>query len=221
MHYNPLHAWDVSPQEAVALQKQLAAQIIHDRPLDLESVRIVAGVDVSVKHDESQAAIVVLSFPQLEVIEVSRARLPTTFPYIPGLLTFREGAVLIEAFKQLRAVPDVLIFDGMGRLHPRRIGIASHMGLWLERPTVGCGKTPFVGRFSDLDLQRGSTSPIIDRGETIGMAVRTRTNVAPVYISPGHLIDLESSVALIMACLSKYRLPEPIRAAHHAAGEFE
>lgn len=220
MKLNTLHDWTVTPSEAIALQKALAARVDYHTPLDLNTVQRVAGVDVSVKHNESQAAVVVLSFPDLTVIETARAKLPTTFPYIPGLLTFREGAVLVEALKQLQTVPDVLIFDGMGRLHPRRIGIASHMGLWLDRPTVGCGKTPFIGKYTTPAPERGSYTPIVDRGETVGAALRTRANVAPVYISPGHHIDLESALALVMACVTRYRLPEPIRAAHNAAGKF-
>jgi len=220
MKLNTLHEWTLTPSEAVALQKTLAAQVTYHTPLELDSVRTVAGVDVSVQHDKSQAAVVVLSFPELTVIETARAKLPTTFPYIPGLLSFREGAVLVEAFKQLQTVPDALLFDGMGRLHPRRIGIASHMGLWLDRPTVGCGKTPFIGQYSAPDPARGSYTPIVDRGETLGVTLRTRANVAPVYISPGHRIDLESAITLTMACVTRYRLPEPIRAAHNAAGKF-
>lgn len=220
MKLRMLHEWAVTPGEAVALQKTLTTQVDYHTPLDITRVRRVAGVDVSVKNNESQAAIVVLSFPELTVIETALAKLPTTFPYIPGLLTFREGAVLVEALKQLQTVPDVFIFDGMGRLHPRRIGIASHMGLWLDRPTVGCGKTPFIGKYTTPPLERGHYSPIIDRGETVGVALRTRSKVAPVYISPGHHIDLESSIAITMACVTRYRLPEPIRAAHNAAGKF-
>ncbi len=214
------HKWDLSPKEAIELQKQLADEIIDDSPLDLANIRYVAGVDVSVKNNVSQSAVVVLSFPELEVIEISRAKLPTTFPYVPGLLSFREGAVLIEAFRQLKQEPDVLIFDGMGRIHPRKIGIASHMGLWLQKPTIGCGKNHLVGNYETPDLEKGSYSTLTYKGETLGVVLRTRTNVKPVYISVGHLADLETSIQLVLACTPKYRLPRPIREAHNAAGEY-
>ncbi|NJL58132.1 endonuclease V, partial [bacterium] len=144
MHIHHLHRWDITPQEAIALQKDMAGRVIHDTPLDLAALRFVAGVDVSVKGDISQAAVVVLSYPALRVVESVTATRPTPFPYIPGLLSFREGPVLVEAFEKLQTVPDVFLFDGMGRIHPRRIGIASHMGLWLDKPAVGCGKTHLI-----------------------------------------------------------------------------
>jgi len=149
-----------------------------------------------------------------------RAQRPTPFPYVPGLLSFREGPVLEEAFARLKAEPDVFLFDGMGIAHPRRCGIASHLGLWLDRPTVGCGKTLLTGRFSDLGQEKGSRAPLIHRGETIGVALRTRTGTNPMFISPGHLADIPTSAELVMRCSPKFRLPEPIRLAHNAAGEF-
>jgi deoxyribonuclease V len=220
MQITHLHDWNLSPAQAVALQKQMAAEVIYDRPLDIGAVRLVAGVDVSVKNDVSQAAVVVLTFPDLQVVETSLAQRPTPFPYIPGLLSFREGPVLEEAFQTLQHEPDALIFDGMGRAHPRRIGIASHMGLWLQKPTIGCGKTLFVGAYIEPPQTRGAHVDLVHRGEVIGAILRTRENTKPVFISPGHLIDLASSVDLVMHCTGKYRLPEPIRAAHNAAGNF-
>jgi deoxyribonuclease V len=215
-----LHSWDVTPREAVAIQKELRARIVADAPLDLAAVRTVAGVDVSVKDGHSHAAIVVASFPDFAVIETATARAPTPFPYVPGLLSFREGPVLEAALGRLTHEPDVFVFDGMGIAHPRRIGIASHMGLWLDRPTVGCGKTLLVGRHEPLPEARGASRPLIDRGEVIGAAVRTRTGKNPVFISPGHRADVDSAVALILACAPRFRLPEPIRLAHKAAGLF-
>jgi deoxyribonuclease V len=226
MKISHLHDWNVSANEAIALQKTLAAQLIYDRPLDLDAIKLVAGVDVSVKPDaagvpQSQAAIAVLSFPDLQPVETALAHMPTPFPYIPGLLSFREGPVLEAAFAQLKSEPDAFIFDGMGRAHPRRIGIAAHMGLWLNKPTIGCGKTLLIGHHKEPGIERGSYTDLIDRNEVIGVALRTRDKVKPVYISPGHLCDLPSAIALTMRCVTRYRLPEPIRAAHHAAGEFE
>ncbi len=222
---NPLHEWTLSAAEAIALQKQLAAQLIHDRPLDLNAIRLVAGVDVSVKPnpmgvDMSQAAIAVLEYPSLTLVEAALAVMPTPFPYIPGLLSFREAPVILQAVEKLTTAPDVFIFDGMGRAHPRRIGIASHVGLWLQKPTIGCGKTLLTGRYTDPPAERGAWSPLVDRQEMIGAVLRTRATAKPVYISVGHLADLPTSLELVMRCTGKYRLPEPIRAAHHAAGDF-
>ncbi|MBL8133314.1 MAG: deoxyribonuclease V [Anaerolineae bacterium] len=225
MKLHKLHGWSVTPRDAIALQSELACQVIADLPLMLDRVRLVAGVDVSVKSDPatgqdmSRAAVVILSYPELEIVEVARAAMPTPFPYIPGLLSFREGPVLLQAFEAIQHTPDVLLFDGMGRAHPRRIGIASHMGLWLDLPTVGCGKTHLLGQFAPVAPEAGSYSLLFDDDEIIGAVLRTRAHVKPVYISAGHRIDLESALALTMRCTTRYRLPEPIRAAHHAAGE--
>lgn len=226
MYIQHLHDWNITAAEAIALQKQMAAQIDYHRPIDLDAIRLVAGVDVSVHTDAvtgaatSQAAVVVLSYPDMQVIETALAQMPTPFPYIPGLLSFREGPVLEIAFGKLQAEPDAFIFDGMGRAHPRRIGIASHMGLWLQKPTIGCGKTLLTGHFHEPPNERGAFSDLVDRGEVIGAVLRTRVNVKPVFISVGHLADLATSVELVMRCTSKYRLPDPIRAAHNAAGAF-
>ena len=220
MQIHTLHPWNLTPREAVRCQQELAAQIIHDRPLNPDSVRLVAGVDVSVKGGISRAAVVVLTFPALDVVERSVAQQPTPFPYIPGLLSFREGPALETALRQLAHEPDVFIFDGMGRIHPRRMGIASHMGLWLQKPTIGCGKSHFIGDYDPPGPRKGDSSPLTDRGELLGVVLRTRDNVKPVYISPGHLIDLPSALALTLRCTTRYRLPEPVRAAHRAAGDF-
>ena len=214
------HDWDLTPSQAVALQRDLAAEIVADKALDLDAVRLVAGVDVSVKNERSRAAVVVVTFPGFLLVEKATAERPTPFPYIPGLLSFREGPVLEEAFGRLRTEPDVFLFDGMGTAHPRRIGIASHMGLWLERPTIGVGKTRLVGSNAPLPEEKGAHVPLIDRGETIGAVVRTRTGKHPLFISPGHLADIPSAVELVLACSPKFRLPEPIRLAHKTAGDF-
>lgn len=220
MQIQHLHDWNHTPKDAIALQKQLAGNIIDDQPIDIEAVRFVAGVDVSVKNNISQAAVVVLTYPELELVETVTAQQPTSYPYIPGLLTYREGPVLEEAFNQLQQEPDVFIFDGMGKIHPRRMGIASHMGLWLDKPTIGCGKTHFIGDYYDPGRQRGDYSNLTDKGELLGVVLRTRTNVKPVYISVGHKAELNSAVELILNCTPKFRLPTPIRLAHNAAGDF-
>ncbi|MBZ0284671.1 MAG: deoxyribonuclease V [Anaerolineae bacterium] len=218
MNIQHRHGWNLKPEEAIALQKQLAGEVISTQPIDLSKVRLVAGVDVSVKNEVSQAAVVVITYPDLQPVETVLASQPTPFPYIPGLLSFREGPVLEKAFEKLEHEPDVFIFDGMGIAHPRRIGIASHMGLWLNKPTIGCGKTHLIGDYQEPDSERGAYSHLVNKGHVIGVALRTRTGVKPVYISPGHLADLTTSIELTLLCTPKYRLPEPIRLAHNAAG---
>ena len=214
------HSWAVSPAEAIALQKELRGRVLSDRPIDVGRVRLVAGVDVSVRENRSQAAVVVTTFPDFAPVETVLAEAPTPFPYIPGLLSFREGPVLEEAFEKLKTVPDVFLFDGMGLAHPRRCGIACHLGLWLERPTIGCGKTLLTGRYRDLAPEKGSAAPLVDGTETIGVALRTRAGTNPVFVSPGHLADIPSAAEMVLLCAPKFRLPEPIRLAHRAAGRF-
>jgi deoxyribonuclease V len=221
MHIRRLHRWDLTPKEAIALQQELRAEVIADRPIDLAAVRLVAGVDVSVKNDVSQAAIVVAAFPGFRPVEIVRAMRPTPFPYVPGLLSFREGPVLEEAFEKLTAEPDVFLVGGQGIAHPRRFGIASHMGLWLNRSTIGCGKTRLCGRHGPVPPERGGWGPLVDEGEVVGAALRTRTKTNPMFISPGHLADVASAVELVLRCSPKFRIPEPIRLAHNAAGAFE
>lgn len=214
-----LHLWDLAPKDAIALQRQLAARLISDRPLDLSTVHTVAGVDVSVKEGLSRAAIVVLALPGLEILETARASSPTAFPYVPGLLSFREGPVILAAYQKLHQTPDILIFDGQGQAHPRRLGIAAHIGLWIERPTVGCAKSWLIGAYEAVGQEKGDFAVLIaPEGDIIGVTLRTRSMVKPVYVSAGHLCDHESARKLVLACAPRYRLPEPIRAAHKAAG---
>lgn len=212
-----LHPWEVSPEEAIRLQQALAPQVIADQPLPLTAIRLVAGIDVSVRDDLSRAAVVVLRFPALDVVETVTAERPTTFPYVPGLLSFREGAVILDAVQRLETVPDVFLVDGQGTIHPRRIGIACHIGLFLDRPTVGCAKSLLVGHHAPLASQRGAWVTLQDRGEVIGVVLRTRDNVQPVYVSVGHRATLDDARQLVLACTPRYRLPEPLRAAHKAA----
>jgi deoxyribonuclease V len=213
-----LHSWDMLPDEAIQLQRCLAAQIITDQPLG--AVRLVAGVDVSVKNDVSRAAVVVLDYLRLAVVETVTAERPTTFPYIPGLLSFREGAVILDALRKLDSTPDVFIFDGQGLSHPRRLGIACHIGLWLDQPTIGCAKSRLIGHAEPLPAAKGSWVPLVDQAETVGVVLRTRANVKPVFVSVGHRATLDDARQLVLSCTTRYRLPEPTRAAHHAAGQF-
>ena len=217
MKIHHLHDWDLSSKAAIALQNELAPRLVSDTELELDKITTVAGVDVSIRQKISRAAVVVMSYPQLEIIETVRAQEITRFPYIPGLLAFREGPVVLDALRKLRHEPDVFIFDGMGQIHPRKMGIAAHIGLWLRRPTIGCGKTHFIGDYLEPAVEKGSRSPLTFRGERLGTVLRTRTNVKPVYVSVGHLAEILSVVKLILACTTKYRLPQPIREAHNAA----
>lgn len=221
MNIKYLHEWDLPASDAIALQQSLVDRLTDDEALTPADVNLIAGVDVSVKNNISQAAIVVTTFPEMEVVEVVRARQPTSYPYIPGLLTFREGPVLVEAFERLQAAPDAFLFDGMGRIHPRGMGIAAHMGLWLDRPTIGVGKTHFVGDYDLPDEEKGSMSPLTFHDQLIGYVVRTRSRVKPVYVSNGHRITLPGAVALTLASTTRFRLPEPIRMAHKAAGDYD
>lgn len=216
MEINELHRWDLDYAGARRLQGELAARV---RLCSLpEQVRLVAGADVAFSKKAARcfASVVLLSFPGLETVETHTAVAPSSFPYIPGLLTFREGEVLLKAFRKLSATPDAVIFDGQGLAHPRRLGLASHLGLWLEIPTVGCAKSRLVGEHQMPGPQKGHWAPLQDGGEKIGEVLRTRTGVKPVFVSPGHRCDFEGARRLVLACCTRYRLPEPTRLAHIA-----
>lgn len=216
-----LHDWNLSPTQAVAMQKELRERV-QIAPLDLSHVHTVAGADISFnKFSETiYAGIVVLKFPELEIVERTGVVTTTKFPYIPGLLSFREIPALLEAWEKLQNVPDVLVCDGHGIAHPRRLGIAAHAGLWLNLPTIGCAKSVLVGKFEEPEIMRGCRSPLVHYGETIGAALRTKNKVQPVYVSPGNLCDMESAVELLLRCDTGYRLPEPTRQAHLFVNEL-
>lgn len=210
---NP-HRWDLTPTEAVALQRELAAAV--DTASPLPPWQTLAAVDVSFNRggDTLYAAVVVVEAGTLAPIERVGVASPARFPYVPGLLSFREAPAVIEAFGRLKTQPDVVLCDGQGIAHPRRLGIASHLGLWLDRPTVGCAKSLLCGTYDEPGPRRGDRSPLIHRDEVIGAVVRTRDRVAPLYVSPGHRCDLEGAVALVLATTTRYRLPIPTRLAH-------
>ncbi|QJD78038.1 deoxyribonuclease V [Spirosoma rhododendri] len=213
--YTPLHDWNLSPTDAVALQQQLRHQI-RIEPLG-KPPETIAGCDISFNKFEETvyAGIVVLRLDTLETIDQSGVVSTASFPYIPGLLSFREIPALLEAWQKLQTVPDVVMFDGHGTAHPRRIGIASHGGLFLNVPTFGCGKSVLVGKFDEPAPERGSWSPMRHYGDIIGAALRTKNKVNPVYVSPGHLIDLDTAIDLTLRCDGGYRIPEPTRRAHN------
>jgi deoxyribonuclease V len=212
--FNQLHDWRLTPREAVELQKELRASV-RVAPLT-RRIETVAGADVSFnKFDPTMyTGIVVLRLPSLEVVEEVGVVSETKFPYVPGLLSFRETPSVLEAWARLRTEPDAVMFDGQGIAHPRRVGIASHVGLLINRPTLGCAKSVLVGKHEELGAERGAWSPLVDKGETIGAALRTKTRTQPIYVSPGHLIDLAGAIDLTLKCDSGYRQPEPTRRAH-------
>jgi deoxyribonuclease V len=212
--HEQLHEWSLTPREAVELQKSLRDRV-RVEPLK-KRVETVAGADISFnKFDPTiYTGIVVLRLPSLEVVEEVGIVSETKFPYVPGLLSFRESPSVLEAWAKLKTEPDAVMFDGQGIAHPRRVGIASHVGLIINRPTLGCAKSVLVGRFEEPGEERGSWSPMIDKGETIGAALRTKTRVQPIYVSPGHLIDLAGAIELTLRCDGGYRQPEPTRRAH-------
>jgi deoxyribonuclease V len=186
---------------------------------DGRPVTAIGGVDVSIKTESARAAIVVLRYPELTPLEGVTADAPLVFPYIPGLLSFREGPAVLAAWEKLKHKPDILMFDGQGIAHPRGLGIAAQMGLWLERPTIGVAKSRLYGRHEEVGPNRGDRAELIDRtGNVIGAVLRTREKTNPLYISPGHLMDVRHAVDFVLACNAGYRLPEPTRWAHKVAG---
>jgi deoxyribonuclease V len=220
MRIEKLHGFDLSPEEARRLQEGLASRVEVGPALDLEEVRYVAGADVSTQDGMAYATVVVLDFPGLSVVEAQGFEAPLEFPYVPGLLSFREMPSLLGALEKVETAVDVVVLDAQGLAHPRRIGLASHVGLFLDVPTVGCAKTVLVGKFEEPRMEKGNATDMVHRGEVVGRAVRTRDGVSPVYVSVGNGVDLDSSVELVLACCTKYRLPEPTRQAHNAANRL-
>ena len=212
-----LHDWDLTPQEAAGVQKGLRERLVlawDDRP-----VATIAGVDISIKTETARAAIVVIRFPDLTPLEGVVADAQLVFPYIPGLLAFREGPAVLAAWEKLDAKPDLLMFDGQGIAHPRGVGIAAQMGLWLQRPTIGVAKSRLYGLHAEVGPARGDRADLLDKNTNlIGAVLRTRERTNPLYVSPGHLMDVEHAVQFVMACCTTYRLPEPTRWAHKVAG---
>lgn len=215
MHINNQHPWDVTPEEAIRIQEGLRHLVsIKD---DFGPVRTVAGVDVGLSPANRTATggVVVLSFPGLELIETASATKPLDFPYIPGLLAFREIPAILDAFKLLDAKPDILIVDGQGLAHQRRFGIACHLGILIDMPSIGCGKSRLIGNYEEPGPEPGDSSILMAGDEQVGSVVRTKSRVKPVFISPGHKIGFDSAVDMVLQCTRGYRLPEPVRLAHN------
>lgn len=219
-----LRIFTPTPKEAIEIQKKLAQKVIKE--IQFEKINSIAGVDISneiFKPDKRKlyAAVVVLSFPELEIIEKASHSQITDFPYIPGLLAFRESPFIIKAIEKLKNKPDVIIVDGHGIAHPRKLGIASHIGVLTGCPTIGCAKSILVGAANEILFpQKGNYVPLVWHGEIIGNILRTKDNVAPVYVSIGHKINLEKATEIVLACAKKYRMPEPTRFAHQYANQL-
>jgi len=218
MKLNNLHDWQVTTAQARELQLKLASKV--SRTDELTSPRYIAGVDISVDRIRGVArgAVVVLSYPEFKVVETQVVEGRVNFPYVPGLLSFREAPLTLAAFERLNIAPDLVLFDGQGIAHPRRLGLAAHLGLFLDTPTIGCAKSRLCGHHRIPGPEAGSYAELVDGEEIIGAALRTKAGVKPVYVSIGHKISLESAIRWVIRCCRGYRLPEPTRLAHLAAG---
>ncbi len=219
MQFHHLHDWDLSPREARLLQKELAEQVRIVPPVS--PWETLAACDVSFDRfgTELYAAVVVMKVGSSDILERVGVAAPASFPYVSGLLSYREAPALLEAFSQLKSDPDVVLCDGQGMAHPRRLGIASHLGLWLNRPTVGCAKSRLFGTYDEPGPERGDFSELRDGAEVLGSVLRTRSRVSPLFVSPGHLCDAPSARRLVLATTGKWRLPVPSRAAHDFVNE--
>ncbi len=222
MKIQHLHRWDVSYKEAVSLQQKLKGKLIlHDKDFP-ERISTIAGADISYSKQSELffAAVVLLEYPTMAVVEESCFTERVSFPYIPGLLSFREGPAVLKAFENLRNIPDVVIFDGQGIAHPRGIGLASHMGLFLGMATIGCAKKRLVGEYGEVGHEVGDYADLMLDDQVVGAAVRTKRKVKPVFISPGHKISMRRAMDMVLSCCRGYRLPEPVRKAHLAVNRI-
>ena len=213
-----LHDWQLNPAEAIDIQQRLSARV--SRSGEVTNPRFIAGVDIAAgkAHEMATGAVVILSYPELRLVETRVAQGKLDFPYIPGLLSFREAPLTLTACQGLTVAPDLIMVDGQGIAHPRRMGLASHLGLFWDRPTIGCAKSLLCGQHKEPGEKPGSYAEVVDRGETIGAALRTKLGTKPIYVSIGHKIDLQTAIYWVLECCRGYRLPEPTRLAHLAAG---
>jgi len=213
-----LHSWQVSTAQALDIQQRLAAQV--SRSSEITTPHFIAGVDISRQKEQGVAtgAVVVLQYPELRLVETKVVQGKLDFPYIPGLLSFREAPLTLAACERLSVTPDLILVDGQGVAHPRRMGLASHLGLFLNKPTIGCAKSLLCGSCEEPGEKPGSYTEIVDKGEIIGVALRTKLGANPIYVSIGHKVNLEAAIYWVLGCCRGYRLPEPARLAHLAAG---
>jgi len=212
LKYLNLHSWEVSPQEAIKIQKDLKSNISLKK--SFSKIDKIAGADVSYYQNKMIAGVIIFEFPNLKAIEKQFFISPVNFPYIPGLLTFREGLSILAAFKKIKNEPDIILFDGQGIAHPRRMGIATHLGLFLDKPTIGCAKSRLSGKYTTVGEKKGDYAPLKEGKEVLGAVLRTRKGVKPIFVSPGHKIDLPNSIEIVLKCIVKYRLPLPVWEAH-------
>jgi deoxyribonuclease V len=217
-----LHTWDVDYEEAVSIQKTLKKKLILHDGIKVGPLHVIAGADISYGRNSDLffAAVVLLSYPDMQPIEEVHAVGKVSFPYVPGLLSFREGPVLLKAFENMRWTPDLVMFDGQGIAHPRGVGLAAHLGLFLDIPTIGCAKSRLCGEYREPGPLPGDHEELLHKGQVIGYVLRTKARVRPVFVSPGHRISLERSREITMKCCRGYRLPEPIRQAHLAVNRL-
>ena len=215
MYIKDLHSWAITPGEATQIQNQLRSQIIDED--DLYEIQFVAGMDIGFKGNLARSSIVVLRYSDLEPVDLAVAEATVSFPYVPGLLSFRETPLLLEAAKKLRTEPDLIIADGHGLAHPRRFGIACHLGLILDKPAIGCAKSRLCGTYNEPGNGKGASEHIHDKGEIIGAVLRSRSNVNVVYVSVGHRVSLKTAIELTLSCCNQYRIPETTRYAHKVA----
>ena len=216
------HSWNVSLEEAKRIQLQLKNKLTFHHKIDLSQIQIVAAADISYNRNDDQlyAAVVLVAFPDLILIDVYSNQAKASFPYIPGFLSFREIPPLLDIFKDLSLKPDILICDGQGIAHPRGFGLASHLGIILDLPAIGCAKSVLVGKYLEPSAARGSSSPLMYQDRQVGAVVRTRNGVRPVFVSVGHKLGLREAIKIVFQCSRKYRIPEPLRLAHHKVNEM-
>lgn len=228
MTYRNLHPFKVSPPEARRIQRELRENMSRNQVSQRnlvsaqKQIKLVAGADCSYAKDEAgmYAAVVVLGLPGFKALEVSQVKKEVTFPYIPGLLTFREAPALLSAFEKLSLEPDVIMIDGQGIAHPQGLGLAAHVGFLLDRPTIGCAKSKLVGEYDEPGEEVGDYSSLIYQGKIVGVVLRTRKKTKPVFVSPGFKISLETALKVVTACLTGYRIPEPVRRAHILSSQY-
>jgi deoxyribonuclease V len=216
-----LHSrWNLSPRQAMQLQERWRERVVLED--QFESIRTVAGADLAFDPATGVAfaGVVLYRFPELQEIERRMARMQLRFPYVPGLLSFRESPILLAAFARLRTEPDLILIDGHGRAHPRLFGIACHIGVLFDKPTIGCAKSLLVGEYDDPPARAGSASPLIFQNQKVGAVLRTRRGVKPIFVTQGHRVSLPTAVRLVRACLDGFRIPKPTREADHYAGEL-
>lgn len=222
MKIQKLHSWKVSTHDASEIQRSLSNRILQKHTIPIKEIKLIAAADVSFNRYSKflYASVVLVNFPDLSLNSFYTGKFETNFPYIPGYLSFREAPPVLKLFQQIKVVPDILLCDGQGIAHPRGIGLASHLGLFLDIPSIGCAKSVLVGDYDEPNWRKGSISYLKYQDKIVGAALRTRSYVKPVFVSCGHKVNLEDSLKIILKCSPKYRIPEPLRQAHAKVNEI-